>query len=357
MISNRKLLITILLSAFMLHSCSKKTSSSNVNGNITVTVSTVAGNGTAGYVDGPGANATFKTPWGIAVDNSGNIYVADHGNNRIRKIGSSGQVTTFAGSGSLDFADGSGTNAMFNGLNDMTTDSQGNLYVTDQNNERIRKITPQGQVTTVAGNGILGNVNGPAANAEFNGPSSVAIDLAGNIYVTDQFNNLIKKISNSGIVSTLAGSSQGFADGTGTNAQFSGPNGIAVDAQGNVYISDQLNRRIRKITPAGVVSTIAGNGLSGSVDGPGSIAEFGGTLGLAIDSQNNLYVGDAANNTIRKITPAGVVSTLAGTGTAGFRDGSGSIAQFNFPWGVAVDGNGNVYAADARNNSIRKITQ
>ncbi len=312
----------------------------------------------AGFLDGGDSIAEFGSPWGVAVDAQGNVYVGDESNNCIRKISALGVVSTFAGNGTPGYADGIGTAAEIYGPNDLTTDAQGNLYVSDESGERIRKVTPQAVVTTVAGNGLLGEINGSAANAEFNAPSSVAIDAQGNIYVTDQFNNLIRKISAAGLVTTFAGDGNaGFADGTGTNAELNSPNGIAVDIQGNVYVSDRLNNCIRKITPAGVVSTVAGNGTAGYVDATGKAAEFDGSLGLAIDAKGNLYVGDFGNNVVRKITSGGVVTTLAGNGTAGYADGAATTAEFNHPWGVAVDAQGNVYVSDSGNKRIRKISQ
>jgi len=352
-----RILSTAIFFIGILQGCSKSNGDSTTPTN-KATVTTIAGNGISGFVDGTDSIAEFGSPWGVAIDNQGNVYVADETNNCIRKISSSGVVSTFAGNGTPGYADGIGTAAEIYGPNDLTTDAQGNLYVSDESGERIRKVTPQGVVTTVAGNGILGEENGAAANAEFNAPSSVAIDAQGNIYVTDQFNNLIRKISSTGVVTTFAGDGNpGFADGTGTNSEFNSPNGIAVDAQGNVYVSDRLNFRVRKITPAGVVTTVAGNGTAGYVDATGTSAEFYGALGLAIDANNNLYVGDYGNNVVRKITPAGVVSTLAGNGTAGYIDGVAANAEFIHPWGVAVDAQGNVYVADSGNKRIRKITQ
>jgi len=350
-----RILSTAIFFICILQACTKPSPGPTPPNNATVT--TIAGNGTAGFVDGTAANAEFNHPWGLAIDQQGNIYVADEGNNRIRQITTAGLVSTLAGNGTAGFADGTGINAEFNVTNNISTDAQGNVYVPDENNERIRKISSQGVVITIAGNGIQGNANGLANTAEFNGPSAVCVDAQGNVYVSDQFNNIIRKITLAGVVSTLAGNGiQGYADGIATNAEFNGLGGMVVDAQGNVYVGEIGNNRIRRITPEGVTTTIAGNGIVGYIDNTGTNAEFSGPIGLAMDSQDNIYATDYNNNVIRKITSSGVVSTLAGNGTAGYADGAATNAEFDHPWGVAVDAQGNVYVSDGGNNRVRKIT-
>jgi sugar lactone lactonase YvrE len=317
---------------------------------------------TAGYKDATGYAAQFESPEGVVADASGNIYVADANNSVIRQISPLGVVTTVAGaarqSGSTD---GVGAAARFVQPLGIAIDSAGNLYVTDQT---IRKIAPGGVVTTIAGApGHQGSADGVGAAAQFMVPEGIATDSSGNLYVADTGNNTIRKITPAGVVTTLAGSAgqSGTADGIGASARFYFPVGIAVDGSGNVYVSDSWNSTIRKITPAGLVSTFAGSpGLSGFADGTGSQARFYYPYGLATDASGNVYVEDSGNNETRMITPAGVVTTLAGTYVNSFvggsADGIGSAAQFYGPWGITVDAGGQVYVSDSWNSTIRKIT-
>ena len=319
-------------------------------------VSTFAGSGAAGAIDGMGTVASFTNPYGISVDASGIIYIAD--NKKIRKITSAGMVTTLAGSGISGATDGTGIAASFNDPYGVAVDASGNVYVADQSNHKIRKINPSGVVSTFAGNGIAGATDGSGIGASFNFPRGVTVDASGNIYVADNGNNKIRKITSSGVVSTLAGNGNvGAADGNGTTASFSTPDAVAVDATGNVYVADEVNNKIRKITPSGVVSTLAGSGTAASTDGIGTIASFNHPGGIAIDASGNVYVTEFLTNKIRKISQAGVVATLAGSGANGSADGIGSAASFSSPVGVTVDALGNVYVADDGNNKIRKITQ
>jgi sugar lactone lactonase YvrE len=326
-------------------------------------VTTLAGTaGSYGHADGTGSAASFSDPEGIAMDASGNLYVADAGYGTIRKITPAGVVTTLAGTaGSYGHADGTGSAASFYFPYGMAGDASGNLYVVDVYNNTIRKITPAGVVTTLAGTaGTSGYADGTGSAASFSYLYGIAVDASDNLYVTDTGNNTIRKITPEGVVTTLAGTAgtYGDADGTGSAASFSNPDGIAADASGNLYVVDTGNNTIRKITPEGVVTTLAGTaGTSGHADGMGAAASFSDPEGIAMDASGNLYVADSENNTIRKITPEGMVSTLAGTaGTSGHADGTGSAASFFHPAGIAVDANGNVYVADTYNNVIRKIT-
>jgi streptogramin lyase len=326
-------------------------------------VTTLAGTaGWYGSADGTGSAARFASPSGVAVDASGNVYVADSYNSTIRKITPAGVVTTLAGTaGAYGSADGTGSAARFDYPSGVAVDGSGNVYVTDSNNNTIRKITPAGAVTTLAGTaGAYGSADGTGSAARFQYPSGVAVDASGNVYVADTYNHTIRKITPAGAVTTLAGTAglSGSADGTGSAARFWYPYGVAVDGSGNVYVADTRNYTIRKITPAGVVTTLAGTaGARGSADGTGSAARFANPYGVAVDGSGNVYVADTDNDTIRKITPAGVVTTLAGTaGSVGSADGTGSAARFYFPEGVAVDASGNVYVADSYNSTIRKIT-
>jgi sugar lactone lactonase YvrE len=324
----------------------------------TATVSSFAGvNGNGdGFADGNASAAKFNRPAELATDMQGNIYVADLNNFRIRKITAAGVVSTIAGDGTAGFADGNGNMAKFNYAFGVATDALGNIYVADGVNNRIRKITPSLVVSTLAGSGTAGFADGTGSIAQFNGPVAVATDLQGNVYVSDANNHRIRKINAAGVVSTIAGSgSAGFTDGNGNAAQFHYPNGIATDAQANIYVADNYNYRIRKITPAGLVSTLAGNGEPGLVDGNGNTSQFNNPCGVAIDKLGNIYVTDYSNNCIRMITPSGAVSTLAGTAIAGFANGSGSAAKFAFPEGIAIDAQGNIYVDDI-DDVIRLIT-
>ena len=270
-----------------------------------------------------------------------------------------GNVTTLAGNGTRGFADGPGNTAQFNNPYGVAFAPNGNIYVADTYNQRIRVTNPTtGQVTTLAGTGTEGFADGPGTNARFNYPTGVAVAPNGNIYVADQGNQRIRAINpTTGQVTTLAGTgTEGFADGPGTNAQFNYPYGVAVAPNGTVYVADQGNQRIRAINPTtGQVTTLAGSS-AGFADGPGNTAQFLYPQGVAVAPNGTVYVGDTGNNRIRAINPTtGRVTTLAGS-TAGFADGTGTNAQFNFPYGVAVAPNGTIYVADWFNHRIRTIT-
>ena len=310
------------------------------------------------YADGTGTAARFTEPSGVALDGSGNVYVADKGNNCIRKVTSAGVVTTFVGTNSQGFADGTNSSARFSSPIGIAMDSNGNLYVSDYSNYLIRAVTPGGVVTTFVGQLTPGLADGTGASAKFWYPNGVAVDSNGNLYVADSSNNCIRKVIPAGVVTTLAGSAtSGFADGTGASASFDTPTGVAVDSTGTVYVGDQLNNCIRKITPAGVVTTLAGNGTSGSADGAGSTATFNLPLHIALDAAGNVYVVDAGNQLIRMVTPAGVVTTIAGGHASGSNDGTGTNAGFNNPYGVAVNAAGSlIVVSEQFGKRIRVIT-
>ncbi|CAN5497592.1 hypothetical protein BH11PSE11_BH11PSE11_13340 [soil metagenome] len=420
-------------------------------------VSTLAGvPGFRAYVDGNAAEAQFRDPNGVAVDAAGNVYVADSGNMVIRKITPAGVVSTLAGlAGNSEFADGVGAAARFSFPAGIAIDAAGNLYVADvpgirkitpsatvttiardapqtiialgvavdaagnlyvaaatdviskitpagtistlagmssssqpitlsnsvgvttdaagnfyvANAANILKVTPTGAVSTLAGGNSVsfGSANGTGSAASFNYASGVVADAAGNLYVADTFNHLIRKITPAGVVSTLAGSAGafGYADGTGIGAQFNSPTGIAIDTAGTLYVADRGNQLIRKVTQAGVVTTLAGKVPVGPETPPGAIGPpvtvvpgpFGSPTGVAVDASGNVYVADYSYHVIHKVSPAGAVSTLAGASrSAGNVDGVGAAARFNSPTGVAVDAGGTVYVTDTGNNAIRKIT-
>jgi sugar lactone lactonase YvrE len=333
-------------------------------------VTTLVGTAAAcGSADGMGSAAQFNYPTSVALDGTAsNLFVADTQNLTIRKIViSTAAVSTFAGSaGAGGTINGTGSAARFANPMGAAVDATGNVFIADSTVNLIRKITPAAAVSTYAGNlGGLGYADGTAgasSTARFNNPHNLALGPTGIIYVADQTNNVIRKISD-GAVTTFAGSTGaggvGSADGAGTSAKFNQPFGMAVDSHGNLFVADSANNTIRQITPGGVVSTFAGTaGTTGSADGTGAAAQFSSPLGVAIDSSDNLYVADCSNQTVRKITPAAVVTTLAGhAGTTGSSDGSGTSATFNCPHGVALNAStGVVYVADRFNNTIRRIT-
>lgn len=328
-----------------------------------VAVGTLAGSASSmGAVDGTAAEASFSSPQGVAVDTAGNVYVADSSNSLIRKITPGGVVSTLAGTaGTIGFTNGTGTAATFWQPTGVAVDTAGNVYVADSGNNAIRKITPAGLVSTLAGSATWGFANGTGPAASFHSPNSVAVDTAGNVYVADSGNNAIRKITPAGLVSTVAGGGTGVvgsANGAAASATFNAPRGVSVDAAGsNVYVADTGNHLIRKIA-AGQVTTLAGSTLSGVfggfANGTGTSSMFETPGNVAVDGAGNLYVSDWGNQLIRFITPSGVVTTLAGTTkTSGSKDGPALSATFGAPRGVAVDAAGNVYVSDGR---IRKIT-
>lgn len=325
------------------------------------TTTNFAGSGNNGYIDGAATIAEFRLATGVTRDAAGNLFVADRDNYCIRKITPAGIVTTFAGSGTPGFVDGTGTAAKFNLPFGITIDASGNLYVGEINNNAIRKITPAGVVTTLAGNpnGYSGTQDGLGTNARFNSPVGLTTDAAGNVYVADYNNHQIRKVTPAGLVTTLAGNSNrsyGFQDGTGTAASFYYPIALAFDPAGNLIIADYFNHAVRKMTPANVVTTIAGNGTAGTADGTGSAARFDRPASLAVDNNGTIYICDANNNTIRKITASGTVSTFAGDGNGGNSNGTASVASFHYPLGLCADFTNNyLFVADYFNNSIRKI--
>jgi sugar lactone lactonase YvrE len=307
------------------------------------------------------ASALFQYPAGIAEDTSGNLYVADASSNTIKRITPAGVVSTLAGTAGVAGAqDGTGANAQFNQPSGVAVDTSGNVYVADTGNATIRKITPAGAVTTLAGSAASrGSLDGTGSAASFNSPGGIAVDSAGNLYVADTFSATVRRVTPAGMASTLAGTagSRGETDGDGAAARFNSPNGVTVDAAGNLYVADTYNDTIRKVTPGGVVTTLAGStGISGATDLTGINALFNQPYGVAVDTSGNVYVADTANSTIRKITPVGVVTTLAGVaGIAGLGNGTGSSVLFNQPRGLVVDGTGNLTIADTGNGAIRRL--
>ena len=309
----------------------------------TVQVSTIAGS-VQGFEDGVGSVAKFSIPRGITFDSFGNIYIADRGNIRMRKIKPDGSVSTLAGDGFVGFNDGVGINARFASVEQLTVDALDNIYVTDERTGQIRKIAPS--------SGLVSTLSIITEPFSLINPTGIAIDNASNLYVADD--HKIFKIDPNGTLSTMAGSTAGFADGIGVNAQFQTLTALAIDTSGNIYGVDRTNHRIRKITPNGQVTTIAGS-TAGFADGAAISAQFNSPTGITVDEQGNLYVVDSENNRIRKITPEGQVSTVAGS-TSGFSDGDGATAQFNRPRAITIDTDGNLLVTDTDNARIRKIS-
>ncbi|MCL2725513.1 MAG: NHL repeat-containing protein [Polyangiaceae bacterium] len=320
-------------------------------------VSTLAGTGEAGAADGPGSQATFRNPTGIAIGPDGSLYVADH--NTIRKIAVDGTVSTYAGTGETDLTDGSCAAATFWYPFDIAVDAVGNVYVADWANNAIRKIYPTPcQVITLAGAGPNnpGASDGVGPAAMFQVPRGLTLDASGNVYVADSYNNKIRKVDPKGNVTTVAGTgTAGHDEGPASSATFNWPTGIAVDTAGILYVAESINNDIRKIADD-QVTTLAGSGAAGLIDSTGTDAAFSASQGIAIDAKGNLFVADSGNNAIREVTPAGEVTTIAGTSVKGADDGPADTATFYDPHGVAVSPNGVIYVADSGNNKIRKIT-
>jgi sugar lactone lactonase YvrE len=330
----------------------------------TAQVTTIAGAvGVAGSADGAALTAAhFNFPAGIAVDSDGAIYVADTGNQIIRKI-AGGTVSTLAGSsGAVGSADGTGAMARFDAPSGLVIDGAHNLYVTDKFNHTIRKVTTAGVVTTLAGSaGAVGSTDGVGAVARFAVPTGIALDGAGDLFIADHDNELVRKLSPaSREVTTLAGAAPlpGGADGIQGAARFRAPAGVVVNGDGDLLVADQGNGTIRKLTLAGVVTTQAGvAGMFGSVDGAAGKARFNGPFGLALDAIGTLYVSDRGNHTIRTVAPDGQVTTVAGgAGMAGSKDDSATDARFNMPNGLAFDHAGDLFIADAGNDTIRELS-
>lgn len=335
--------------------CGKKNGTSNqVLGQVT----TLAGSGVQGAADGKGAAASFSSIWGITVDAAGNIYVTDTGLNQVRKITPQGEVTTLPdnGPGSTNAL---GVPMVYADPLGVAIDGSGNLFVSYLASGVIRKVPPTGKGVVFAGGASNYNSqDGLGTAASISQPIGLAVDGVGNVYVAGYSSMSIRKIYPNGLVTTLAGNSgySGPNDGTGSAARFKLPGGVAVDASGNVYVADTGNHLIRKITPEGVVTTIAGSGSSGSADGAGAEATFNYPEGIAVDNTGNVYVADTNNNMIRKITPSGSVTTIAGNTTSGSENGVGTEAGFSSPTDIAINHEGTLlYVADRGNNLVRKI--
>ncbi len=331
-------------------------------------IATVAGTGTAGFSGdtGPAVNAQLSNPVGLALDASGNLYVADANNCRVRRIGSNGVITTIAGNGISGFSGDAGpaTSAQLSNIAGLAADAFGNLYIADSGNSRIRKVA-NGIISTVAGIGTTGysGDNGQAVTAQLSSPAGVAVDYAGNLYIADTNNNRVRKVSTSGIVTTVSGNgSAGFTNegGPAATAQLNTPTGLSVDLLGNLYVADQFNFRLRKITTTGSIVSIAGNGSrSYAVNGGSAIgAQLDQPRGLATDAAGNVYIADGRNYRVRKVATNGIITTVAGNGTQGYSgdNGPATNAQLAYQLGLAVSPTGELYIADSFNHRVRKVS-
>ena len=330
-------------------------------------ISTVAGDGGQGGFSGDGGLATqalLANPQGVAVDKSGNLYIVDRGNQRIRMVNaSSGIISTIAGSSTTGYSGDGGpaAQATFNLPSSIAIDASGNLYIADTNNWAIRRISTSGIITTVAGNGQYGygGDNGQATKAKLAGPTGVAVDASGNLYIADSGNERIRYVNSSGVIATIAGTGVAGFSGDGsaaTAARFSNPVAVALDASGNVYVADLDNNRIRRFALGGTVTTFAGTTNSVGDGGPSTQARVE-PWAVAVDSAGNLYIADRSEQRVRKVTPAGTIATVAGTGQTGYGgdNGPATAAVLSTPNDVAVDRSGNLYIADAGNNRIRRV--
>jgi len=332
-------------------------------------VTTYAGTGSAGFVNGDTSIASFNRPFGICIDPAGNLYLADAYNHCIRKIGVDEQVSVYAGTGTSGYLDGPAEEAKFNQPINIYMDGEGDMYVSDFLNQRIRKISADMQVTTIAGSGVAGLQNGQAAQAQFNYPRGICVDDNGNIYIGDSWNHRIRKISTDGLVSTWAGggesigvqSTGAYVDGSDTAARFYTPCELSIDQFNNIFVADAYNHRIRKIDPDRMVTTVAGSGEigpdgGGFQNGAGDTAQFKVPTACHVTLDGTIFVGDGSNQRVRKIGLDQMVSTFAGSGEEGFENGPDSLATFDFPRGSVYDYNlDRLYVVDYNNHAVRII--
>jgi uncharacterized repeat protein (TIGR01451 family) len=314
---------------------------------------------------GPATSAQLDNPESLALDGAGNLYIADWGNNRVRRVAANGAITTVAGNGTLGYSgDGGPATSALLEPTAVAADAAGNLYIADKDDSVVRKVSVNGIISTVAGTGVAGYSGdaGQATSAQFHYPLGIAVDGSGNFYVADTGNNAIRKVAANGIVTTVAGTGvEGYSGdgGQARNAQLDQPVGLKLDAAGNLYIADTVNARVRKVATSGVITTVAGNGTAdySGDGGAATSASLYSPVDVAADSSGNLYIADYDSNRIRKVTASGIVTTLAGNGNASY-SGDGGLAtraQLGQPNGVAVDGSGNLYIVDTTNNAIRKV--
>ena len=329
------------------------------------TIATFAGTGTAGFAgdSSTAIQARLANPTGVAVDGAGNLYIADSHNDRIRRVDPSGTIVTFAGGGDAFGDGGPALEAQLDFPADLAVDGAGNVYIADALNRRIRRVDPSGTIVTFAGGGNALGDGSPALEAQLDYPAGVAVDGAGNVYIADLGSNRIRRVDPSGTIATVAGTGKrGFAGdgGAAVEALLANPTDVAVDEAGNIYIADAYNGRIRRVDISGTIATIAGTGERGFAGdgGPAVDAQLADPLGVAVDGAGNLYIADAYNYRIRRVDLSGTIATIAGTGERGFAgDGGAAVtARLDLPTGVEVDGAGNLYIADAYGNRILKLT-
>jgi hypothetical protein len=334
------------------------------------TITTVAGGGPGGY-DNIATHANLSSPRGVALDAAGNLYIADQEHNTIRKVDTNGMISTVAGTGNGGFGGDGGpaTGASLQFPFGVAVDRSGNLFIADLFNHRIRKVDTNGIITTVAGSGPTGpsggayaGDGGAATSARLNWPECVAVDASGDLFIADYANNRIREVSANGIITTVAGNGTPAFSGDGgsaTNASVSGPNGVAVDASGNVIIADSVNSRVREVNTSGIITTVAGGGASAPGDGgPATNAVLLVPTGVAVDAFGNLFIADPGDNRIREVAPSGIITTVAGNGSAGFSGDGGppTNASLNYPYELTVDNSGDIFIADLSNDRIRKAT-
>lgn len=328
---------------------------------------TFAGTGTFGYSGdgGPDTAAQLAAPFGVTVDASGNVYIADSQNERIRKVNTNGIISTIAGNGKAGFSGDGGpaTAAEFEFPQGIAVDASGNVYISDYDNQRIRKVNVSGIISTIVGNGTAGysGDGGTASSAEINNPYGLAIDGSGNLYIADGGNGRIRKVNTSGIISTVAGNGTGGYSGDGgqaTIAAIGSVQGVAVDGSGNIYIADFGDNVIRKVNASGIISTVAGNGGLGGYSGDGELAtaaELNNPSDVVVDGSGNVYIADQSNLRIRKVNTSDIISTYAGGGSSKGDGGLATAAGINLPQGLGLDNKGNLYIAELYGNDIRIV--
>ncbi len=334
---------------------------------LTGVITTILGTGAADSLQdgGPATSASLASPSALALDKAGNLYIADIENQRVREVRTDGTIITFAGNGSNAFSGdgGQATQAALSYPSGLAFDGAGNLYIADRNNHRIRRVSAAGVITTFAGNGQGGFAGdgGPAASAVLAYPSGVAVDSSGNVYISDTGNARIRKVSTSGVITTIAGTSTAGYTGDGAsalNATLSNPTGLAFDSSGNLYIADSSNNVVRMIDKSGVIRTVAGSAKpTGGDGGPAVNASLASPAAIILDNAGNLYITDTHNSRVRFVNTSGTISTIAGTGISGFSGDGGlaTLAQMEFTSGLALDGNGTLYISDEDNNRIRAL--